>query len=365
MASGNFEDALRLYQQAASLEPENATNFYQLFRVHSRMRKYADALRDITRALQVDPDSQEFRLHKAKLLQSVGQCDRALVEYRALNHSGPELEDAAECAQAIELGQKALFDENWEDAAFYFQNALNFVEQAVDLQFSRAQALFHVGDYYGVISDTGRVLREHTNHVEAYQLRGQAYTRLGDHETAQMHFREGLKLDPEHKGCKDGHKFIKSILKKEKRGDDAFDSRQFQEAIDYWWQAIRIDETHTAFSRPTLLKIVKAHTKLGEHSKAIDEAQKYLDDGETVEGLWALGDAQQGGDKYEEAVQTFSRANEIADQELSKQAQQKLKEAQVALKQSKEKNYYKILGVQRNSDQKEIKKAYRDLALKW
>lgn len=37
----------------------------------------------------------------------------------------------------------------------------------------------------------------------------------------------------------------------------------------------------------------------------------------------------------------------------------------MALKQSKEKNYYKILGVPRNAELKEIKKNYRELALKW
>lgn len=37
----------------------------------------------------------------------------------------------------------------------------------------------------------------------------------------------------------------------------------------------------------------------------------------------------------------------------------------MALKQSKEKNYYKILGVARTAELKEIKKSYRELALKW
>ena len=46
-------------------------------------------------------------------------------------------------------------------------------------------------------------------------------------------------------------------------------------------------------------------------------------------------------------------------------AQQRLREAEVALKQSKEKNYYKILGVSRQATKSEIKKSYRELALKW
>ena len=37
----------------------------------------------------------------------------------------------------------------------------------------------------------------------------------------------------------------------------------------------------------------------------------------------------------------------------------------MALKQSKEKNYYKILGVPRNADIKQIKKEYKKLALQW
>ena len=43
---------------------------------------------------------------------------------------------------------------------------------------------------------------------------------------------------------------------------------------------------------------------------------------------------------------------------------QKIHEAQKVLEQSKRKNYYKILGVKRNASDREIKKAYRVLALK-
>lgn len=47
------------------------------------------------------------------------------------------------------------------------------------------------------------------------------------------------------------------------------------------------------------------------------------------------------------------------------EAQQKLQKAQIASKQSKEKNYYKILGIPRSANKKAIKSAYRKLALEW
>lgn len=312
MLAGEYKTAIEYLGMAAAKEPENATNHFKLFRVHQRMRKYADALNDISKALDLKPESQQYRLQKVKLLKSLGQCDQAVQELPLLEGNPSMKEEVHACAQAVAEAQQAIFDERWSDAANYLESAMRHVEQATDLTFQRAQALFHLGDYFGTISDLGRVLKAHSNNIEAYELRGRAYIRLGEHPAAINHFREGLKLDPEHKGCKKGHKFVKSIDKKNKRGDDAFEKEEYAEAISYWWQAINVDPTHLAFFRPTLLKVVKAHTKLGEHDKAIEEANKHVNNLETVEGLIALGDAQLAAEKFDEAVRTFHRAVEVA-----------------------------------------------------
>lgn len=124
--------------------------------------------------------------------------------------------------------------------------------------------------------------------------------------------------------------------------------------------------THIYFVKDTLPKIVKAHSKLGEHTKAIEEANKLVSVEETVTALYVLGDAETEADKFDEALRTFRRALEIAASDEDKEsAQKKVKEAEVALKQSKEKNYYKILGIPRNADKKQVKKAYKEMALKW
>ena len=54
-----------------------------------------------------------------------------------------------------------------------------------------------------------------SNNIEAYQLRGDAYFWLGEHEMSKNHYREALRFDPEHKGCKNGHRLI---IKKREEG---------------------------------------------------------------------------------------------------------------------------------------------------
>ena len=86
MLEGRYSEAVTYYSQVIKMEPEKASNFFKLFRVHNRMRNYVSALRDITQACEVDPDENEYRYQKAKLLVSLGQCDEALSEYK---HSHP------------------------------------------------------------------------------------------------------------------------------------------------------------------------------------------------------------------------------------------------------------------------------------
>merc|ERR1712176_738857 len=143
-------------------------------------------------------------------------------------------------------------EEKYDHAVHFFKEALKYVDgQATDLLLQKATATLETGDYYSVISDTGSILKLYPKHLEAYKLRGMAYFWLNDHDIAIQHFREGLKLDPEHKGCKEGHKLVKKIDKKKKKGDVAFEARSYEEAIQHYTEAIDIEPEHLNFARPT------------------------------------------------------------------------------------------------------------------
>jgi DnaJ homolog subfamily C member 3 len=380
-----FAEALTLYEKAIAIEPDNALNYYKLYKVHTRMKYLETALNDITKAVELEESNVEWRIQKAKLLKSLGQCDRAVVEYQQLlllppsNKNGRAAADvdptihaayqeAQQCEQTIALAQKAMLDLDYPAAAHYFTAAMRYVDQAIDLQLQKAAALLETDDYYGVISDTGLIMKQYPQHLEAIRLRGMAYFWLNDHETAIKHFREGLKWDPEHQGCKDGHKLVKKIDKKKKKGDEAYDTHNYQQAVQYYLEAIQIEPQHYVFARATMLKIVQTYSKNRQHDLAIQTAEQLVEEESTLEAFWALGDAYTEAERFEDALRIFRKALEEApdgEGEPTQQAKRKVKEAEVALKQSKEKNYYKILGLPRTATSKEIKKAYRELAMKW
>ena len=125
------------------------------------------------------------------------------------------------------------------------------------------------------------------------------------------------------------------------------------------------DPTHLAFILPMRLKVSGALSEIGEHAEAIKEAVAHIVFQESADGLIALADAELSAEQYEDAVLTLRKAVNFEPNERQQETKQRLHKAEIALKQSKEKNYYKILGVSRNAPAKEIKKAYFKEAKEW
>ena len=169
---------------------------------------------------------------------------------------------------------------------------------------------------------------------------------------AVQHYKEGLKMDPEHKECKVGHKQTKNLLKKVNRGDSAMAEGKFSEAIEYWNDAIKMDDEHHVFIAPTLINIANAYSKANNHDEAVNTCNLAINIEETSEALFCLSDVYTNAEKYQEAIRPLQRASELKPDDQS--IRQKIQKAEAALKQSKSKNYYKILGISRNADQKEV-----------
>lgn len=102
-----------------------------------------------------------------------------------------------------------------------------------------------------------------------------------------------------------------------------------------------------------------ANSSQGSHK----DVNKYCDeslrlDGNSFWGLLQRGKTQLRSEDFEASIRTLKEAAE-KHPDKQKRIQPILQKAEVALKRSKTKDYYKVIGVASDADDKQIKSAYR------
>ena len=235
---------------------------------------------------------------------------------------------------------------------------------AASLLIKRAYCNYYLGDLYECIADAGKVLKIEKDSIEALELRGNAYYVLGELEMAVNHYRQGLKFDPEHAGCKNGHRLVKKITGFDSKAKKAMAAGDFASAVKYLTSLRDVDPQHNTIVPQANLDLANAHKNLRQFAEAKAAVKTVLDQNDgNGPAHRALGQIHMENDEFDEAVHQFRRAVELMDGDNS--VQDELQRAEAALKQSKQKDYYKTLGVSRKATSKQIKKAYRELALQW
>jgi len=127
---------------------------------------------------------------------------------------------------------------------------------------------------------------------------------------------------------------------------------------------VEADPKHVAHVKMLFLKMCEANFKMKNYEKAQRDCQQAITrDQQYVDAHCQLGEVLVANAQYDEAIRAYTKAMEI--DKKNKKVQEGMQRAKAALKQSKQKNYYKILGVPRDATKRQIKKAYRDLALKY
>lgn len=382
VSTGKMDEAIKLWNRVMELEPDKDSNYYKRFRVYLRQNKFKEAISDLNKVLELKPAHENALAQRAKLQLRTGKCAEAVADYlalRAVNPNNKELasqDQASRCEIAARHGLKQWESQNWHGAREHLSQAIQFTlvsstqqEQCSDMLFKRAQAYYHTREFELAIADLGKVLKVVKDNLDAMTLRGNAFYELGELETAKEHYRKALKYDPEHKDSKAGHKKTKKVAGFLNKAQDAMTQKRYPDAIKHLESLIAADPNHGVYLDAGQQDL--AHALLMSNggpeflSRAKDTIYAVLN---RDESSWnahrILGNILKEQGDYQEAVNELSIAQEQTNGQNG-EVNQDLQRAQVALKQSKQKDYYKELGVPRNAKIKEIKKAYREKALEW
>lgn len=357
---------------AIEADPNNATYYSNRAAALMSANRFADALEDCKVADQLDPGNQKIQLRLARVYTSLGRPDEALAVYDSINppvtvkDKQPALTMQKHVQQAQEIAANG-------GAGSMIIHGLNEAEKGLGANVERPRKWTLMrGEAYlkmGNVNALGEaqnvamsLLRNNSQDPEALVLRGRALYAQGDNDKAVQHFRQALNCDPDFKDAVKNLRMVQKLERLKEAGNSAFKAGKYQEAIDTYTTALEVDPSNKNTNSKILQNRALCNTKLQKWSAAIADCDKaiQLDPG-YVKAQKTRAKALGESGNWEEAVRAYKAIAEANPSEPG--IANEIRKAELELKKSKRKDYYKVLGITKEATEQEIKKAYRKLAI--
>lgn len=360
------------YVQRTDGKPGDAAAMFERVSQSIKVKKYSEALDELNTAIEADPALSEAYLRRASILRQLCRYEESEESYKKFQEMKPKNSVAEKELSQLHQARNALDSANDLFASEDFTKSLEYIEKVVlvfspacsEAKLLKVKLLTAMKDYSSAISESGFILKEDEDNLDALLLRGRAYYYLGDHDVAIRHYQKGLRLDPEHGQLKKTYFGLKNLLKKTKSAEENANKGKLRLAVEEYKAALAMDPNHSAHNVHLHLGLCKVLVKLGRGQDAVTSCTDVLDiDGDTIDALVQRGEAKLLVEDWEGAVADLKAAAEKSPQDMN--IREALMRAEKALKMSQRKDWYKILGISKTASMSEIKKAYKKLALQW
>jgi DnaJ family protein C protein 7 len=335
--------------------------------------QYILALEDCKQAEEIDPKNPKILLRMARIYTALGRPDEALDVFDRIDPpaSAKDRAPAQQMKQHIAQAEDCIKKGTTGSMALYgldqAEKGLGFaVQPPRKWKLLRGEAYLKMGNVNS-LGDAQNVamgmLRSNNADPDALVLRGRALYAQGENATAIQHFRQALNCDPDFKDAVKYLRMVQKLDRTKEEGNAHFKAGRLQQAVDVYTSALEIDPTNKGTNSKILNNRALCYTKLKQWDDVIkdcDQAIK-LDPSYTKARKTRAKALGEGGD-WEEAVRAYKNIQEQNPEEPN--IAKDVRTAELELKKSKRKDHYKILGIDKDASEHEIKRAYKKLAVK-
>ena len=355
------------------VDADAAENFKQEGNELYKAGKYSLAIQSYTKAITIEPDNPTFLGNRAAAYMLIGEFQKALADSTLANSLQPDTQKTINRIKQAESNLTTLnqartsLDE--KDAGMTI-HCLNQLEKTLSPKATipilwrrlRADALLLRGEVEQAGKIAMNILQMDRTDVDALVLRGRVMYIDGDNATAINHFQEALRLDPDKTIARSLFRKAKALEAAKNAGNASFKAGKMAEAETKYSEALAIDEDNRGTNAKLHSNRATCRLKLKRYDEALQDCEKSLDlDPSYQKPLITRAKINIALENYQVAIDDLKEALEKNPEDRTLKAE--LRSAELELKKSQRKNYYKILGVDKDASDSEIKKAYRRKAL--
>ncbi|XP_037957972.1 dnaJ homolog subfamily C member 7 isoform X2 [Teleopsis dalmanni] len=364
----HYQSALKLYNDAISLCPDMAAFYGNRSACYMMLSNYNNALQDARTAIRLDPKFEKAYVRVVKCCIAMGDITGAEQAVKSVMEFDPtcasikvEVEQLQQLRK-LETTIKSNYEANsYRNVVYYLDNALKFSPGCSKYRLLKAECLAFLGRCEEAVDIAVTMMKIDSSSADAIYVRGLCLYYTDALEKGILHFERALQLDPDHAKAKEMRSKCKTLKDMKENGNVLFKSGRFREAQAVYTEALKIDELNKEINSKLYYNRALVNSKIGSLRDAIADCTRVLEiNGHYLKALLLRARCYNDLEKYEECVADYESA---LNMQKTSEIKKLLRDAKTALKRSKRKDYYKILGITRSSTDDEIKKAYRKKAM--
>uniref|UniRef100_T2ME75 DnaJ homolog subfamily C member 3 n=1 Tax=Hydra vulgaris TaxID=6087 RepID=T2ME75_HYDVU len=371
LAAGQLTEALSHYHSAIEGDPKKYMTYFKRAAVLLALGRSKSPPPDLDKTLELRADFLSARLQRASILLKHGKFEEAKADYLHVSRQDSSNAEATQglsiigpVHEKVKTAEEMFEHHHWYMVISHLENPIEVCPWDVHLREMRAKSYEQIGDYLKAIQDYRITTKLKSDDTEGHLKVAELYYILGEGEDSLKESRECLKLDQDHKKCHQHYKKVKKLVKFFQDAQKYMDEGNYDDALLKLNAALKMESSNNKFVVSAKEKMCHSYVKIKNSKEAFRVCTETLEiEPQNANAMCDRAEAYLLEDKLDEALKDFQSAKEI-NNDLNR-AKEGIDRVNKLIKQSKKRDYYKILGVSRSASKAEILRKFRKLASKW